>query len=222
MQCSTLLEKYSVYVVESKCSLWVSHKSSNFRIQIGMSTQKMCLRPIVALSRSYMFPTRLFIYLLALKLANDVLYNFLIFIWANCHMKHLNKIYFIFVHWRTFDPAKPWYSSVPVGKNTLERKFAIICDRAGIQGTITNHSLWATSATHMYRSGVPEKVIQEQTGHRSVEALRIYERSDSQQHQAVSNILSSSGDRSKTQSSMSSFHHNINVIFYASVCKLLW
>ena len=59
---------------------------------------------------------------------------------------------------------------------------------------ITNHSLRATSATHMYRSGVPEKVIQERTGHRSLEALRIYERSDSQQHQAVSNILSSSSD----------------------------
>ena len=58
---------------------------------------------------------------------------------------------------------------------------------------ITNHSLRATSATHMYRSGVPEKVIQERTGHRSLEALQIYERSDSQ-HQAVSNILSSSSD----------------------------
>ena len=71
------------------------------------------------------------------------------------------------------DPAKPWYSSVPVGKNTLERKLAVICDRDGIQGMITNHSLRATSATHMYRSGVPEKVIQ---------------------HQAVSNIISSSSD----------------------------
>ena len=80
------------------------------------------------------------------------------------------------------------------GKEHLERKLAIICDRAGIQGTITNHSLRATSATHMYRSGVPEKVIQERTGHRSLEALRTYERSDSQQHQAVSNILSSSGN----------------------------
>ena len=30
------------------------------------------------------------------------------------------------------DPHHPWYTNVPVGKNTLERKLAIICDRAGI------------------------------------------------------------------------------------------
>ena len=103
------------------------------------------------------------------------------------------------------DPAKPWYSSVPVGKNTLERKLAVICDRAGIQGTITNHSLRATSATHMYRSGVPEKVIQERTGHRSLEA---YERSDSQQHQAVSNILSSGSDNYTDQRHSVACHHS--------------
>ena len=59
------------------------------------------------------------------------------------------------------DPNYPWYTNVPVGKNTLERKLAIICNRAGIEGSITNHSLRATSATQMYRNGVPEKVIQE-------------------------------------------------------------
>ena len=36
------------------------------------------------------------------------------------------------------DPNHPWYTNVPVGKNTLERKLAIICDRAGIEGSITN------------------------------------------------------------------------------------
>ena len=43
---------------------------------------------------------------------------------------------------------------------------------------------------HMYESGVPEKLIQERTGHRSLEALRSYERSSASQHQAVSQILS--------------------------------
>ena len=42
----------------------------------------------------------------------------------------------------------------------------------------------------MYESGVPEKLIQERTGHRSIEALRLYERSNASQHQAVSKILS--------------------------------
>ena len=42
----------------------------------------------------------------------------------------------------------------------------------------------------MYHSGVPEKVIQERTGHRSLEGLRSYERSNEQQHQAASAVLS--------------------------------
>ena len=42
----------------------------------------------------------------------------------------------------------------------------------------------------MYESGAPEKLIQERTGHRSLEALRSYERTSAQQHQAVSTLLS--------------------------------
>ena len=66
------------------------------------------------------------------------------------------------------DANAPWYSAVAVGRNALEKKLSCICEQAGIEGTITNHSLRATSATHMYMSGVPEKVIQEHTGHRSL------------------------------------------------------
>ena len=42
----------------------------------------------------------------------------------------------------------------------------------------------------MYESGIPEKIIQERIGHRSLERLRSYERSNAQQHQAVSTIFS--------------------------------
>ena len=54
----------------------------------------------------------------------------------------------------------------------------------------TNHSLRATGATSLYQKGVPEKLIQERTGHRSIEALRVYEHTNNSQHQAVSNLLS--------------------------------
>ena len=65
-----------------------------------------------------------------------------------------------------------------------------MCSVAGISGHKTNHSLRATGATAMYESGAPEKLIQERTGHRSLEALRSYERTSAQQHQAVSSLLS--------------------------------
>ena len=62
-----------------------------------------------------------------------------------------------------------------------------MCEQAGITGQKMNHSLRATGVTKMYESGAPEKVI---SGHRSLEGLRSHERISTQQHQAVSNILS--------------------------------
>ena len=79
---------------------------------------------------------------------------------------------------------------MPLGKDTLRSKLNTMCKQAGISGNKTNHSLRATSATQMYNSGVPEKIIQERTGHRSLEALRMYERINQRQHQAVSSVLS--------------------------------
>ena len=88
------------------------------------------------------------------------------------------------------DPNAPWYASVPVGRDTLQKNFHLMCEQAGIKGNKTNHSLRATGATELYESGVPEKLIQERTGHRSLEALRVYERTNVQQHKAVSSTLS--------------------------------
>ena len=91
------------------------------------------------------------------------------------------------------NPSKPWYSVTAVGKNALQSKLKDMCSRAGISGLKTNHSLRATAATEMFQLGAPEKVIQERTGHRSIEALRSYERSSESQHRAISSLLTSSG-----------------------------
>ena len=58
--------------------------------------------------------------------------------------------------------------------------------------------LRATAATQMFRQGAPEQVIQERTGHRSVEALRSYERLDETQHKAVSPLLSNASGNTRT------------------------
>ena len=50
-----------------------------------------------------------------------------------------------------------------------------MCTEANISGCKTNHSLRATAATQMFQQDVPEKLIQERTGHRSLEGLRLYE-----------------------------------------------
>ena len=41
----------------------------------------------------------------------------------------------------------------------------------------------------MFAQQVPEKLIQERTGHRSLEALRTYERPNEEQHRAVPSVL---------------------------------
>lgn len=50
-----------------------------------------------------------------------------------------------------FELSGPWYSAVVI---------KTICEKAGIAGNKTNHSLRATAATEMYTSDVPEKLIQ--------------------------------------------------------------
>ncbi len=62
---------------------------------------------------------------------------------------------------------------------------------AGIAGKKTNHSLRATVASKLFAAGVPERIIQESTGHRSIEALCLYEHPTEKQHQAVSTVLAS-------------------------------
>ena len=89
---------------------------------------------------------------------------------------------------------KPWYYSAPIGRNKLSKMVLEMCKLVSIQGHHSNHSLRATGATQLYTAGVPEKIIQERTGHRSVECLRSYERTSEKQHHAVSKILSSSSE----------------------------
>ena len=49
-----------------------------------------------------------------------------------------------------------------------------------------------TGATQLFDAGVPQRIIQERTGHKSVLSLHTYEWISNHQNQAVSNILTSS------------------------------
>ena len=69
-------------------------------------------------------------------------------------------------------PSTPWFKSVPVGRNTLGKMMKSMCEKAGISGGYTNHSLRAYGATTLFQGQVPEKLIQQRTGHRSLDALR--------------------------------------------------
>ena len=85
--------------------------------------------------------------------------------------------------------SKCWYTSRPLGHNTLTKTMARLCATAGIEGFKTNHSLRATTATRLYQSGVDEQLVMERTGHRSLEGVRSYKRSSDEQREALSDIL---------------------------------
>ena len=44
------------------------------------------------------------------------------------------------------DPTLPWCSAVPIGKHTLNNMVKIMCQKAGIEGRKTNHSLLCNSS----------------------------------------------------------------------------
>jgi integrase len=67
----------------------------------------------------------------------------------------------------------PWFTTQPVGRNTLASVVKTMCESVGVKGK-TNHSLGATVATRLFEANVPEKLIKERTGHRSADALRLY------------------------------------------------
>ncbi len=69
----------------------------------------------------------------------------------------------------------PWFTLAPIGRNQLSGMVKKMFDQVGILGK-TNHSLRATGATRLFEANVPEKLIQERTGHRTTTALRKYER----------------------------------------------
>lgn len=82
-----------------------------------------------------------------------------------------------------------WYSNVPIGHNTLSKTVHRLCKSANIKGFKTNHSLWVTTATRLFQSGIDEQLIMDRTGHRSLDGIRAYKRVSEDQEKEVSSIL---------------------------------
>lgn len=70
-----------------------------------------------------------------------------------------------------------WFKNQPIGVHTLASTVKRLCEKAGIEGYKTNHSLRVTTATRLFQSGADEQLIMERTGHRSTDGVRAYKRS---------------------------------------------
>ena len=97
-----------------------------------------------------------------------------------------------------------WYYKKAAGREMLGNVVKKVMGKAGFDGHFTNHSLRRSCATNLYDNGVPEQVIQETTGHRSVEGVRAYKCTSSAMKRKMSAILN------QLESSLGSDHERRN------------
>ena len=64
-----------------------------------------------------------------------------------------------------------------------------MCNDAHVEGNFTNYSLRAIGAMLLFDAGVPEMIVQKRTGHKSLDALRTYERITPRQELEVVSLL---------------------------------
>ena len=79
----------------------------------------------------------------------------------------------------------PWYTSVAVGKHTLSGMTKTMCTEAGVSGNKTTDSLRAYAVKEMCNAGIPEKVIQDKSGHQPIDGLREYKKISKKQKESA-------------------------------------
>lgn len=87
-----------------------------------------------------------------------------------------------------FTPLRsmPWYFNEPIQSKKLKTMLKDMCKQASVTGNYTSHSLHAMGATVLWFS---ENTIQKHTGHKSVNTLRVYERTTEKENLRVSQVL---------------------------------
>ena len=63
-----------------------------------------------------------------------------------------------------------------MGHNKFGQVVRRVCEKAGIKGNFTNHSLRATTATRGLSKGIADKFVMQRTGHRDARSLQTYQR----------------------------------------------
>ena len=96
------------------------------------------------------------------------------------------------------DHTTPWFTAVSIGRHTLSAMMKRMSTDAQLDKEFTNHSLRAYGVTKLFKANLPEKLIMERSGHRSLEGLRQYERTGMAQELQVCKVLANKPSESKT------------------------
>lgn len=94
---------------------------------------------------------------------------------------------------------KNWYTSKPLGNNTLAKMMKSISVRLNLSRNYTNHSIRATCITLLSSFGFEARQIMRVSGHKSESSLRSYDHDNSvEQKRKISQVLSKKPSASAT------------------------
>ena len=113
-----------------------------------------------------------------------------------------------------------WFSTRTISVNKLQQFLKTMCTKAGLDNGHTNHSLKATLASRLYHKNVDEQVIMEMTGHRSIEGVRSYKRTESWQIKNACAIVDGNGGSTEMKDSKGAsnapvfnfYNCNVNIV----------
>ena len=83
-----------------------------------------------------------------------------------------------------------WYKRQPMGANKLDTILRTMCNKAGIAGNKTNHSIRRSTIRRLHDSGIPPTKLMQLSGHRNVQSINHYAVNSMDDQQHMSEILS--------------------------------
>ena len=128
-----------------------------------------------------MSPTKLFQCIAIPLQESGAMFSYLTCRFVNYLLKPKRDLDIFYMRQLSFVPCNDvslWYHCKQCIGNceTIATMVKRFLQQAGLENGKTNHSLRATGATQLFDAGVPQRIIQECTGHKSVFSLCSYER----------------------------------------------
>ena len=82
-----------------------------------------------------------------------------------------------------------WYKAAPLGKNSLGVLLRKITSDANLKGKFSNHSVRKTGITNLLHAGVAPNLVQQMSGHKSLDSLKNYATASANQQKMMADIL---------------------------------
>lgn len=104
-------------------------------------------------------------------------------------MKEEGRPFYVAINHMRRENSPIWFSSAPLGHNSITQIMKNAGKRAGIGRSLTNHVVRKTSITCLVQAGVPHNIVAQHSGHKSVESIKHYAVASLQQQKVMSAIL---------------------------------